>query len=57
MKNINYDKLDEAIKVAQTAPFPQLAINHVLQRIIDAGPPNKKEDEDKLATFLHKMFD
>lgn len=53
---INYDKLDDAYELAQTAPSPQLATNHLLKLIIDAGPPKDKVEGEKLAIFLKKVF-
>lgn len=53
---INYDNLDKAYKKAQEAPFPRMAERHLLDRIIEAGPPENKEDSEKLAAFLKKLF-
>lgn len=56
MEKINYDNLDKALEVAETAPSPTLAKNHMMKRIIEAGPPKDEEDSKKLAAFLKRLW-
>ena len=40
---INWDKIDEAIEKALEAPSPQLAIHHLINRVLE-NPPEERND-------------
>ncbi len=42
---IEWEKIDEAIELALSAPFPHLAIHHLIDIIIEGGPPEEVSED------------
>ena len=47
IKEIDWSKINKAIETALEAPLPQVAIHHLIDRIIKAGVPTKRSEATK----------